>query len=318
MKTKTIAFLIVSCILGITTGISQCAIPNGDFENFDTIDASGLTGPVTYELPQEWIENPLANIFTRFITGTGFFNKYAESDANGNALLLTRSKPGAFLNQNNGYIRFECNNVPEKLIGRVKFSGSSNRSIGQEDALTIGAFFSTVSDTLTVVEGLNLCLFPERTKYFTTETPIDTFIDFEIDLSHFIDTGVDYSYFTIMIKMKMLNNLSFDSEYATAVLDDLRFEYKGPLSIDDHILNEALIYPNPANNEITIESTTNLSTAKISIIDVSGRLVMNTNENITNITDTKIKINITSLTQGIYFLNIKSGTNTIVKRIVKK
>ncbi len=284
------------------TSFSQCLIPNGTFENFDTINARGLSGPVTYLLPQEWLESPIANIFSRFVTGTGFFNKYTGNDANGNALLITRSHPGEFLNQNNGYIRFECNQVPDKLTGRIKFSGSSNRHLGQEDNFTMGVFFSTVMDTLTKQE-LQTSTFPARTHYFSTDVPMETFTHFEIDLSDFQTTGDTYSYFSILIQMEQTNNLSFQPEYATAVLDDLQFEYS-TVSIEEDIepTNLVRIYPNPVQNELFIENYLGKKMTTIEIIDQTGRTV---------IQPYTFPINTNSLSTGVYFLRISTERGEI-------
>lgn len=207
------------------TPLVQCTIPNGDFENFDTKTVNSSEGPLTYDLPQGWTESPLTNIPSR-LNGIGFFNKYVESDANGNALLIRRSHPDVlgFIVINSGHIRFACDQVPNRLKGRVKFSASNQREAGLKDAFIIGAYPSTELDTLTTVQLYEGQL-PPRAMIFRTEEPITTFTEFEIDLTEFTNTGVDYRYFTIMIKMEMLNNLSINPEYATAVLDDLRFEY---------------------------------------------------------------------------------------------
>ena len=74
--------------------------------------------------------------------------------------------------------------------------------------------------------------------------------------------------------------------------------------------NEVEIFPNPASQQLNIKSK-RFDFNEIFIVDVSGR-VMKTTTNETN------NINVTKLPSGIYFINLVSDTNTIVKKFVKE
>jgi hypothetical protein len=67
------------------------------------------------------------------------------------------------------------------------------------------------------------------------------------------------------------------------------------------------LYPNPTNNVLNVKSQ---ELVDIEIYDSIGNLVLNKNS-------TK-SINVSKLSNGIYFVNIKSGFKTITKKFLKK
>lgn len=79
---------------------------------------------------------------------------------------------------------------------------------------------------------------------------------------------------------------------------------------DSNLQNSALIYPNPTKNFINI--TTELNIQSISIVELTGKQIYNTN------TDTK-NIDISTLQNGIYLLKIltQNGT-TKTEKIIKE
>ncbi|WCO01398.1 T9SS type A sorting domain-containing protein [Psychroserpens ponticola] len=78
-------------------------------------------------------------------------------------------------------------------------------------------------------------------------------------------------------------------------------------SINEHTFS---VYPNPVNNELNISSTTN---GHYNILNVNGQtlkqgVLVNGNNN----------INLSQLKSGLYFLNIKNDTGSILKKVIKK
>jgi hypothetical protein len=83
------------------------------------------------------------------------------------------------------------------------------------------------------------------------------------------------------------------------------------LGLDSFSTDELKIYPIPAQNFITIEFSSEMST-DVNLFDVSGKLVLNK-----TITESS-ELNIKDLPQGLYFLKVntkeKSGTYKVVKK----
>lgn len=79
------------------------------------------------------------------------------------------------------------------------------------------------------------------------------------------------------------------------------------------IINEngILIYPNPSNNFIDIETT--LTDYSLSIFDIMGKLIFTE-----NVSKNKIRIDISNFSNGIYFLQLYSGDKIISKKFIKE
>jgi hypothetical protein len=87
----------------------------------------------------------------------------------------------------------------------------------------------------------------------------------------------------------------------------------GSASIDD-IDNAFMVYPNPANDQITIQFSSNTSSDQfMTISDMSGRTIMT--DIIPNGTN-NYNFNISDLNQGVYFLSIFSDGSQSVRKIV--
>lgn len=78
-------------------------------------------------------------------------------------------------------------------------------------------------------------------------------------------------------------------------------------------INDAKIYPNPANNTIYFsEAVFENQTATVKIYSLDGQLIETQNLNAN-----QPKIDISSLTNGIYLLEVKSGKNSFKQKIIK-
>jgi hypothetical protein len=84
---------------------------------------------------------------------------------------------------------------------------------------------------------------------------------------------------------------------------------------NDNLSSHINIYPNPANDNITIEKTTfnNIKDAIISIYNIQGQLLIQQ-----PLRQTKTEINILKLAKGLYILKIGSQEGIKVKRFIKE
>jgi hypothetical protein len=81
--------------------------------------------------------------------------------------------------------------------------------------------------------------------------------------------------------------------------------------LDNHpeLNSDINIYPIPTSNQLTIN--TELKLSEITIIDITGKIIMRTKGN----TNT---INVADLSDGIYFIQLITGERTITKKFVKQ
>lgn len=87
------------------------------------------------------------------------------------------------------------------------------------------------------------------------------------------------------------------------------------LSTEDNAVSNLniSIYPNPAKDILTIESTSNIPIDKTAIIDIMGRVVQSTVVNATS-----KNLDISNLASGVYLLRLDYNSNSEVLRFIKK
>ncbi len=84
------------------------------------------------------------------------------------------------------------------------------------------------------------------------------------------------------------------------------------LSIGEYKLEDSFkIYPNPTNDIIYISSKSSLGIEKVIVYSISGKLLLEINE------DTK-EINLKHYPKGMYFLNVVLDKGSVTKKIIKK
>jgi hypothetical protein len=72
------------------------------------------------------------------------------------------------------------------------------------------------------------------------------------------------------------------------------------------------VLPNPFTDQITINPGTGNQSVTVEVIDMTGKVKLNTSS-IGNVTiDTKV------LAEGVYFVKVTQGEKVIVKRIIKR
>ena len=75
-------------------------------------------------------------------------------------------------------------------------------------------------------------------------------------------------------------------------------------------LNSSLsIYPNPAKDQLFVE--TEMAVEEISVYDVFGRQQL-------AISGQQSAVDVSNLSNGVYFVKVKSENNEVVKRFIKK
>jgi PKD repeat protein len=87
------------------------------------------------------------------------------------------------------------------------------------------------------------------------------------------------------------------------------------LSIDGNTsISDVNIYPNPANHFISVHLTENKNIKKLTLLDVQGKIIYQTND----FTNATIKIDIANESQGIYILNIQTETEVKNYKVIKQ
>ncbi|MCG2611581.1 T9SS type A sorting domain-containing protein [Flavobacterium sp. SM15] len=96
------------------------------------------------------------------------------------------------------------------------------------------------------------------------------------------------------------------------MFDDFKVT-RDALSTSDFVSSKLAVYPNPANNVVSISNQSNVQINKVSVTDVNGRVVKTMNFD--SVADARV--NVSDLNTGVYFLNIDTNEGTATKKIVK-
>ncbi|WP_339611329.1 T9SS type A sorting domain-containing protein [uncultured Planktosalinus sp.] len=87
------------------------------------------------------------------------------------------------------------------------------------------------------------------------------------------------------------------------------YENAGALAIDDTVLKNFSVIPNPTTNYISISGLENIQVDQIMIVDSMGKLVL--------VTKNKYNIDVSFLESGVYYLIFFSDRKTIVRKLIK-
>jgi hypothetical protein len=118
------------------------------------------------------------------------------------------------------------------------------------------------------------------------------------------NNNVDY------VKVKWLSGIE-DIIYQVNVNQLLNITEGSTLSLNDASLNKIRIYPNPVSNSLFLESAN--TTKSIAIYDVLGQEVLKINT-----LSLELRINMSSLQNGVYFVKVITGEAAEIFKIIKQ
>jgi hypothetical protein len=106
-----------------------------------------------------------------------------------------------------------------------------------------------------------------------------------------------------------------EDEYGNVATCDFELDLT-ILGTQDNELNNAIaLYPNPANEQVTISNSSNITLDTAMIYDLNGKLVSQID--LTNMTSEKV-IDISNFATGVYMVYITGEQSSVVKRLIKE
>ncbi len=88
------------------------------------------------------------------------------------------------------------------------------------------------------------------------------------------------------------------------------------LSTADVRFEDLSIFPNPTTGVVTIQSSTSLEDARVSVNDIMGRALTN-GISVNAVGDNKITVDLSQFATGAYFITVENETRKSTKRIIK-
>jgi trimeric autotransporter adhesin len=83
-------------------------------------------------------------------------------------------------------------------------------------------------------------------------------------------------------------------------------------------IKDMLIYPNPANQKLNLQFNKQLDgLATLSIMDIAGREIFNFQLSSAAVDNSQLSVDVSSLSAGMYFLNVKTKDNYFTQKFIK-
>lgn len=143
---------------------------------------------------------------------------------------------------------------------------------------------------------------PNGTQYNTTDTVSFTSI---VDA----DTAVEGAWTVVA---------TFDNECSnSSETVNFTVNIDPSLSVDENEFDNLSVYPNPTNGLLNIGSSNNLDNAKVSVFDISGRILSNS-VNAKHTSSNELSLNMSQLASGVYFVTIEDRDHKSTKKIIKE
>lgn len=119
---------------------------------------------------------------------------------------------------------------------------------------------------------------------------------------------------TLVVNDTFENNAEIYFDYNAPIITNIAQTTVAVLGLTDYELDNSIgIHPNPANDIVNIQGKNNLK--DITVFDVNGRIL-----NSISIVGTELKteLDITKLTQGVYFVRVLSNKGQSVTKLIKE
>ncbi|MDB9883008.1 T9SS type A sorting domain-containing protein [Bacteroidia bacterium] len=147
-------------------------------------------------------------------------------------------------------------------------------------------------------------------KQVTIALTANSWNNIDIPLADYTAQSLDMS---DIIQLKLVDP---DGNNGTIYLDNVYFYKAATASVSAISFNSLKVYPNPANEKLTIAASTNgVNINTISLINIQGQ-TLNTQE--VNSTVANSSINVSNLPSGVYFVQVSTEQGTHTERVIIK
>ena len=138
------------------------------------------------------------------------------------------------------------------------------------------------------------------------------------DQNNFLPSFGDWREATItsLIGPFCVQNFRFKFEFESGggndlYIDNINISYENTTAINTSNKNEVSIFPNPANNNLTVSSSKIIS--EFAVFDIMGKQLLSNKKVHSNI----VKVNTSKLSKGYYTISLKQGEEILIKSFMK-
>jgi uncharacterized repeat protein (TIGR01451 family) len=254
----------------------------------NTITATGVSGDMN-------LQNDTANLSQTIV---GSYDPNDKSESHGGKILHATFTANDYLNYT---IRFENTGTYEAV--NVRVNDILDSKLDESTIVTVNASHPYV------LERKNNVL---NWKFDGIQLPPSV-----------ANTDIGHGYITFKIKPKpgyaigdiIPNTASIYFDFNPAIVTNVcDTEFVNALSTDSFEQGAFTLYPNPTSGMVTIAlKDTSLTIDALHVMDVSGKTVLSKTVN-----DSKAVVDVTSLANGMYFIQLKAGQQEKTIKVVKQ
>jgi photosystem II stability/assembly factor-like uncharacterized protein len=133
------------------------------------------------------------------------------------------------------------------------------------------------------------------------------------------DYGQTWTQWVLPFNNKLLSILNVNDSIAfIGGSNGLLLKWDKTVPLDNVLSNEDLqpdvkisLYPNPANESVTIEVPENMDRSELIFTNMIGQTVLRK-----NVTSTSVTMDLTGFSNGIYFVHVQNGNQRITKKLI--
>ena len=133
---------------------------------------------------------------------------------------------------------------------------------------------------------------------------------------HHFSSATSYTQASMAVSSPNGDKVCFKSDFGTGPNTNPSVAYifisniATPLSVQDKLLTNVALYPNPANNFINIACKETIK--NITFYNITGQVIKIPQMNYSN----SVRINSTNLKSGVYFISVSTANKSILKKII--
>lgn len=292
-------------------------IPSG-WENYSRITCTyDASGNQLSEVQEDW-----DNVSSSWINNT--YLSYTYNALNKPITFLAQSWDTSLLNWTNGNRATLNYNTNNEYINILIEQWDANLSVWITQSQTINYVYTNgdlISLEEQVWDQINSIFKPSYTQRNTYDANhhilTTTYQDWSTSTNMYYDSAIDTLTYDVNGNQITYVNHQWNTQSNSWRKANRIYDYySSSVGIIENGLQSAVVslHPNPTTNDVVISINNQLFFNEVSVADITGKTVLLEKTNLTS----SLKLNLSHLNSGIYFISIKSDGFTYCKKFIKE
>ena len=253
-------------------------------------------------------QNETSSIWVRGVRGLGTMSSAGNT-------VYTTNLTGNYVDQKKAYIVSQCYNLTN--VSNPQISFAMKFDLEQDWDIVYVQYTTDMGQNWSVLGQMGTNWYNSNRTPQTTRSDCNNCVGVQWTRTDTTLKTYSYPLTTLIGQPNVIFRIVFHSDEAVnqkgVNIDD--FVISGVLTNESFELNSISIYPNPSNGIFNI-TMGDVSPTLIEVYDITGKIIVSKKEFVTSNSETTIDLSTAS--QGVYFVKIAADNQQIVKRIIKQ